>query len=298
MRLNYHHLFYFWTAAKVGAIGEAGRKLHLAQPTLSLQLKQLERSLGRTLLERGRRGVKLTAAGRMVFGYCERIFSQGDELAAALLGEAKRPRLNVGVAGPVSRHVVLQALDFVHDVDPSIRMSLISGQADDLQARLEAHKLHMVIATVDLAASLGIEFRSRLAGTVPICLAAKPQVARLVRRFPADLSKVPALLMAPENPSRKDVDLFLCRHSVDVAVDVEVDDAEFIRRLALRGLGAAALDELTAADDLKSGRLVRLNRRPLGINQQIWFTAGRHPKPNPALERSLSALMDRFRVRL
>ena len=87
--INYHHLYYFWIAAKTGRIGAASRELRLAQPTLSLQLQQLERSLGCALLVRGPRGVTLTAEGRIAFDYCERIFSQGAELAAALL---HRPR--------------------------------------------------------------------------------------------------------------------------------------------------------------------------------------------------------------
>ena len=54
--LNYHHLLYFWTVGREGSVSAAARKLHLAQPTVSAQIKSLEETLGDQLFVRqGRR---------------------------------------------------------------------------------------------------------------------------------------------------------------------------------------------------------------------------------------------------
>ena len=53
LNLNYHHLYYFWTVARLGSITGAARELNLAQPTLSAQIAQLERRCGCRLLTRG-----------------------------------------------------------------------------------------------------------------------------------------------------------------------------------------------------------------------------------------------------
>jgi DNA-binding transcriptional LysR family regulator len=50
--LNYHHLYYFWLVAREGTIARAASLLHLTQPTVSGQLRQLERHLKAKLLER------------------------------------------------------------------------------------------------------------------------------------------------------------------------------------------------------------------------------------------------------
>ena len=55
--LNYHHLLYFWTAAKEGGITRAAEVLRLSQPTLSAQIRSLETSLGERLFEKAGRGV-------------------------------------------------------------------------------------------------------------------------------------------------------------------------------------------------------------------------------------------------
>ena len=50
--LNYHHLFHFWTVVREGSVSAASRKLKLAQPTVSEQLRQLERALEVELFHR------------------------------------------------------------------------------------------------------------------------------------------------------------------------------------------------------------------------------------------------------
>jgi LysR family transcriptional regulator, transcriptional activator of nhaA len=295
--LNYHHLFYFWTTAKAGRVSEACRRLLLSQSTLSMQIQQLERSFGKKLLSRSRRGVELTPDGRIAFEYCERIFSQGEELASALQPEGSAPaRLRLGVAGPVSRSVVSRILESVYGAHRGLGVSIVGGTVEGARDRLERHRLDLVVSNVDFSSALGVEFRSRLVGTVPMHFVAVPKLKRLVKRFPSDLSKVPMLLMAPENPIRKDVDLFLCRHKVTVSVDAEIEDFDLIRSLALRGQGVAAMDALTARQDLSQGRLVRLDSRPTGIKEYVWFVSGRHPKPNPVLQRAMEELMERFEI--
>src|SRR5574343_657637 len=90
--LNYHHLLYFWTAAREGGITRASEVLRLSQPTLSAQIRALEADLGEKLFEKAGRGVALTEAGKVVFRYADEIFGLGRELREALAGRAVRRR--------------------------------------------------------------------------------------------------------------------------------------------------------------------------------------------------------------
>ncbi len=56
-------LKYFWTIAEEGTISKAAKALHITQPTLSRQLRELENELGTSLFIRGRRKLQLTDAG-------------------------------------------------------------------------------------------------------------------------------------------------------------------------------------------------------------------------------------------
>jgi|GEM_PF-3235880 len=78
--LNFHHLRYFWVAAKEGGLTRAAVKLHVSQPTICTQIQALESMLGEKLLRRRGQGLALTEAGQQVFSFAEEIFSLGDDL--------------------------------------------------------------------------------------------------------------------------------------------------------------------------------------------------------------------------
>lgn len=67
--LNYHHLFYFWVVAREGGVTRASEQLYLSQPTISAQIRALERSLGEKLFVKSGRNLILTEIGRVAFRY-------------------------------------------------------------------------------------------------------------------------------------------------------------------------------------------------------------------------------------
>ena len=96
--LNYHHLRYFWTVAKEGSLARAAAKLHVSQPSISEQIRELESALGENLFQREGRNNKLTDAGQIVLGFAEEIFALGGEMMNAVKQRpgAKTLRFHVG----------------------------------------------------------------------------------------------------------------------------------------------------------------------------------------------------------
>ena len=93
--LNYHHLMYFWAVAKEGTITAACQQLRLAQPTVSTQLRILEKTLGHKLFEHQGRKLVLTETGRAVYRYANEIFSLGQELVDTLEGRPVGGRMRL-----------------------------------------------------------------------------------------------------------------------------------------------------------------------------------------------------------
>src|SRR5512145_1295610 len=89
--LNYHHLHYFWLTAREGSMTKACEQLHLSQPTLSSQIRKLERSLGSKLFERTGRSLTLTEMGHVVYRYADEIFALGRELGEVAQGSNASP---------------------------------------------------------------------------------------------------------------------------------------------------------------------------------------------------------------
>jgi len=297
--INYHHLYYFWAAAKAGSISAATERLYLSQSTLSGQLRALEKSCGVKLFERSRKGVALTPQGRVVFGYCERIFAEGDELVAVLKQGCAGPAvLRLGVQPAISRGVVIQILDLARRLDGRIRVAISHDEAEVLADKLRRRALDLVVASDDLAPQLGRDFRSRLVGQIPVFFVASPRLRGHLRRFPADLSRAPMLLRPPENPVRKQVDQYLLQHRVPATLGAVVEDVDLIRRLARDARGVAALSLLAVAADLHGGRLVKLHQAPLGIHERIWLVCARGSGGQGGASALVDALTAKFKVRL
>jgi len=95
--LNHHHLFHFWSVVREGGVTRASERLHVSQPTISGQLRELEEALGEKLLVRSGRTVVLTDIGRTVYRYADEILGFDRELLEAVKGRPARPGRLIGV---------------------------------------------------------------------------------------------------------------------------------------------------------------------------------------------------------
>src|SRR5215475_13705345 len=136
--LNYHHLLYFWAVAKEGSLRKASEILHVSQPSISAQLRQLEESLGAPLFTRTTRSLVLTDTGQTVLEYAEEIFSLGRELLTAVQQQpGQRPlRLHIGVADSVPKIIVRQHLTPVFELGRSVLVICREGSLEELITQL------------------------------------------------------------------------------------------------------------------------------------------------------------------
>jgi len=209
-RLNYHHLLYFFTVAHEGSVARASKRLGLAQPTISAQIHALESELGRKLLERSGRGLKVTPAGETVLRYAASIFALGGDLLAALEGNADAaPVLTVGVSSSLPPALAAALLQGVLAQNPRPRLTVVEASPESLAAKLAARALHFVLTDAPPANATGRGLHSRMLLESPLALFAPEALARRVRKdFPACLPAVP-VLMPSTGAVRQEVERWL-----------------------------------------------------------------------------------------
>jgi LysR family transcriptional regulator, transcriptional activator of nhaA len=216
-RLNYHHLLYFFTVAHEGSVARASKRLGLAQPTVSAQIHALESELGRKLLERSGRGLKVTPAGETVLRYAASIFALGGELLTALEGNAEAvPELTAGVSSSLPPSLAAALLQGVLSQNPRPRLTVVEGSPETLAAKLASRALRFVLTDAPPANAASRGLHSRVLLESPIALFAPEPLARRVRKdFPACLPGVP-VLMASNGAVRQEVERWLAlrQHSL------------------------------------------------------------------------------------
>ncbi len=269
--LNHQHLYYFWVAAKEGSIARACEKLHLAQPTVSAQIIQLEKFLGTKLFDRDKKPHALTAEGRMVLDYASEIFGVTEELLDSLKTRpAQKKALIIGVGTQVSKQVSLSLIETIHRHKPGTRVEMQVSPEDKLLDQLRTYSVDVVLLDRGVRAQKE-QFVSIKIGELEVDFMATPDLARQVKVFPKDLSKIPLLMPTSANTISQSVERFLARHKIAGQVVATIEDDGVLRISAVRGLGAAPLLRVSADDDLRQGRLVRLGRHPTGIVKTDWL---------------------------
>ena len=225
--LNYHHLLYFWVVAKEGSITAACEKLHLAQPTISGQLKKLEESVGQKLYERVGRGLVLTDAGRTVFRYADEIFSIGEELKEALKGRATdRPlHLTVGVPDSLPKMIAYRLIEPAFRLDEKVHVECREGKLQDLLGELATHAVDVVLSDMQAASLVSVRAFNHLLGESGTTFYAAPELAKSLSGtpFPQCLDGSPMLLPSGAATLRRSIDHWFYSNELrpDVVGDFE-----------------------------------------------------------------------------
>jgi LysR family transcriptional activator of nhaA len=237
--LNYHHLFYFWTVARVGSIARAGEELRLAQPTISNQLKTLEASLGVKLLERQGRRLVLTDVGRTVLRYADDIFRTGRELQRAVKGlpTGQRLRLVVGVADVIPKRMATLLVQPAVEAFPDLHLVCREGPLPELLAALAVHEIDVVLADVPSSEQVKVKAFNHRLGDCGTTFFGAPRFGALRKGFPRSLAGAPVLLPSEGTALRRSVDAWFQATGIQPAIAGEFDDSALMKDFGSRGLG-------------------------------------------------------------
>lgn len=132
-RLELRHLRYFAAVARTGTITAAANYLHISQPALTYQLKQIEEELGLQLLERNSRGVSLTKAGMVFLAKAEAVLDEFELINTALapLRQSETPRIVVGITPTPARALAIDLME-ANATSGTFAIDIREGFNDDL----------------------------------------------------------------------------------------------------------------------------------------------------------------------
>ena len=277
MRLNYHHLHYFWAVAKDGNLTRTAAHLHVSQSALSAQIKSLEDDLGQLLFHRAGRSLQLTEAGRLALSYAETIFATGNELSALLKdGEfRKRQTVRIGAVATLSRNFQENFVRPLLRLD-DIEMVLQSGTLTDLLARLSVHSIDLVLSNRRVHRDALNPWQSHRIARQQVSLVGKPRRSKRPFVFPQDLGNYPILVPGMESDIRAGFDMLCDQHRATYRILAEVDDMAMLRLLARDTDAIALVPTVVVQDELKMGVLVEYCVVPQLFEDFYAITVKRH----------------------
>jgi len=273
--LNYHHLYYFWTVAREGSIARATSILHVAQPTISGQLRQLEESFGEKLFARRGRGLVLTDVGQTVYRFAEEIFGLGKELEDTVRGRPTgRPiRFAVGISDSLPKLTTYRLLEPAFRQATPFRNVFRIGKTERLLTALATHDLDLVLSDAPAPAGVRIRAFHHLLGESPTTIFGAANLAKKYRsEFPRSLSGAPFLVHAESSAIRRALDQWFAERTIQPKVIAELEDVALLQVLGQKGIGLFAAPSVVEKQIRKSygvevvGRIRKVRSRFYAIS--------------------------------
>ncbi|QHG65529.1 transcriptional regulator CynR [Pseudomonas putida] len=259
------HIQYFLAVAAHHSFTKAATALHVSQPALSQQVRQLEESLGAQLFDRSGRTTRLTDAGEVYLAYARRAAQELEEARRAIhdVSDLSRGSLRVAVTPTFTTYLVGPLVEAFHNRYGNITLNVREMSQERMETLLLADELDVGIAFEGTQAQ-DIEASPLLVETLALVVNRRHPLAQATSIGLEALSAESLVLLSGEFATREQIDRFCQQHGIHPQVRMEANTisavTEIVRRTTLSTLLPATI--ALAHDDLAAIALdpVRLQR--------------------------------------
>jgi LysR family cyn operon transcriptional activator len=227
--IELRHLRYFLAVAEAAHFTKAAARLHVTQPTLSHQIRQLEKQLNLPLFDRVGRRVKLTAAGELLLPRARRVISELEEAQTALgeLHGLQRGELKVGIVQTVNACVIPEIVARFSAAHPGIRVTCSETAVEEIEAGLESGRLDLGISFLPPARK-SLEGEQLFAEELVAVVADSHPLSRRRHLRVRELAAQPLVLLSTKYCTRQLIDRAFAEAGVQPEVQVEMNSVASI----------------------------------------------------------------------
>jgi DNA-binding transcriptional LysR family regulator len=256
-RLSLGQLEAFVWTARLGSVEQAARHLHLAQPSVSLRLRDLQAALGTRLLQRAGRGIRLTGEGRMLLDRAQSILHEVENLQA---GERELGGLvRFGLAEGFAAVCVPPLMAALRQHLPKLQVDLTIATSGGLEQDLGEDRLDLAV----LVDPVGLPtLRLVPLGLQETVWAAAPALDLPAGARPQDLWQVPVLTTPPPSPMFRQAVSWFATARLDPAKLNFCSSVTVISQLIAAGIGIGVMPARLIAPYREAGTIVALTSSP------------------------------------
>lgn len=276
-RLTIRQLRALAAVQAAGSITAAASQLHLTQPAVTLQLRNLQALAGLPLIQRTGEGMLLTDAGREVWRLTARVEAAllDCEQSLDMIAGRSSGRVSIGAVSTAKYFVPFAIAAFSRKF-PKIDVMLRIGNREEIREALRGYDLDIAVMGQPPA---DVEVEMRLLGKHPHIIVAAAGHRLSSRRTLAatDLADETFITREPGSGTRMLMEQFFQKARLKANIGMEMDSNETIKQAVIAGLGIAFISRHTVSHELKQRRLVALKVTGLPVMRQ-WHAIRRADK--------------------
>ena len=286
--LNLDYLQSFLVVIDYGSFSAAAERLQLSQPAVSLQVRQLEKSLNTTLIERVGRKARPTAAGVALLAHAQQIntavASAVDAVAHHASGTAGRVRLGTGATACI--FLLPPILKELRAALPALEITVTTGNTAEIAKAVDDNTIDIGLVTMPVA---GRTFEISPVLNDEFVLIAPHDMPLPARITPAVLSSKPVLLFEPSGNTRRITDEWFARGGISLKPLMSLGNVEAIKEMVRAGLGCAILPGMAVTANAKQRDMIVRALSPK-LYRRLAVVIRRDKRLDRGLRKTLSAL--------
>src|SRR5271170_7233185 len=267
--MDLHQLRYFVAAAECGNVSRAADRCHVAQPSLSQQLKKLESLLGVNLFDRVGRGISITDAGRALLPRARQILAQVADVEANLKLEAAgcQGTLVVGAIPTMAPYLLPPALEKFRSTYPDCQISVRADLTEQLAEAMANNEIDCALVSTPLEDEL-LEIEVLAEEEILVAVPEHHPAAGKSQLRTQDLRGQPTVSLAEMHCLGRQIEGFCSARHLSRRVVCRTTQMLTILELVGLGVGVSMIPEMAAAAD-RSNRCRYLPLRPARPTRQI-----------------------------
>ncbi|WP_137973613.1 LysR family transcriptional regulator [Pseudomonas sp. F(2018)] len=281
--MNLHHLKVFLAVAEAGSISAGAQRLHISQPAVTREIRDLEASLGLALFDRHPRGVRPTEGGQRLLQFAERIFAleQAAERDLRDYANLSHGELYLGASATLGAYLLPPLLNRFRRLHPQVFVDLRVSNTHEVTQQLDDGSIALGFVEGPFAQDDYACHRLARDRLLPVVGPAHPLAGRRGLHG-RDLQEHDLYLREPGSGARASIEQAYREHGLRAEARMAIGGTEALKRLIAGGHGIAWLSQLVVEDELADGRLVRLDVRDLQIERDLHMLWRRDAQLSPA----------------
>ncbi len=257
--MDIKNLTTFVHVAELGNFSRAGERLGYSQPTISVQIRQLEQELGFRLFDRIGHAVRLTDKGREILVYAQQVCRLCQQMVEDdAENEERETLIRVATSDSLSASLLYECFSYIRENHPNIHLELTTAGTEDLFGKLDHNEADIVCTLDNHIYNTNYRIEGEKNVGLHFIVPADSPLAAHDSLSKEDLLNQNWLLTEKGMSYRRLLDEWLAKESLEVRPVLEAGQADLLCSLVEMGLGCSFLPDYVTEEAALRGTIKRL----------------------------------------
>ena len=269
----------FYTVARLLSFTKAAETLHMTQPAVTFQVRQLEDHFNTRLFDRTHNKIVLTDAGQKVYFYAEKNFELNSEMEHSLraLSEDTSGTLSIGGSTTIAQYTFPTLLKGFREKYPELSIRICEANTEGIVAKVESSMIDLGIVEAPVS-NQDLDVDIFRADELVLIMHPEHELAKREYVKPLDIINLPFITREEGSGTKSVIFDYFTKHNIEknnINICMELGNSESVKGAVETGIGVSILSKTTIEKELQLKRLSYVPLNPK-LTRNFYFVKKRH----------------------